>query len=356
MNYDQYLRVTDLLRLQHPKSREMGRDAHDEMLFIIVHQVYELWFKQILTEIDSVLELFANERIDERWMEAIHARLVRVTEIQKLLVDQIKVLETMTPLDFLDFRDLLIPASGFQSFQFRLFEMKLGLKRFDRLKFNQSEFDEALRPEQMESVRLSEKQPTLFEQVERWLARTPFLDIKGFDFWKTYQDTVVTTLEQDLKRINDSNQLSPEFKARNTQILETSLANFRTLFDENAFENARATGLWRLSYRAVHAALLIQLYRDQPVLQLPFRVLTALQDIDEWLTTWRQRHGLMAKRMLGARVGSGGSSGYQYLSETADKHRVFNDFLQLTTYFLPRSRLPELPLGVQKELGFFYSR
>ena len=84
LNYCDYLRVDELLRLQKPRSKECGRNAHDEMLFIIVHQVYELWFKQILTEIDSIMEHFAYERLDERWMGVIHSRLHRVCEIQKL--------------------------------------------------------------------------------------------------------------------------------------------------------------------------------------------------------------------------------------------------------------------------------
>jgi tryptophan 2,3-dioxygenase len=356
VNYDDYLKVEDLLKLQKPKSLEAGRDAHDEMLFIIVHQTYELWFKQILTELDSVLKLFSKEALDERWMEMIHSRLVRMAEIQKLLVDQVKVLETMTPLDFLDFRDLLIPASGFQSYQFRQIETKLGLKREDRLKFNQADYDEALKKSQSAEIKATEKDPSLFVQVERWLERTPFLEMEGFDFWQTYKTSVEKMIKSDLEAINSSNDLDAQYKARNIAMVEASLKNFRAMFDEKAYEEARKAGVWRLSYKAIHAALLIQLYRDQPVLQLPFRVLTALQDLDEWMTTWRQRHALMAKRMLGSRVGSGGSSGSSYLNEAADKHKVFSDFFQLTTFFLPRSKIPVLPKEVEKELGFYYNR
>ena len=105
----------------------------------------------------------------------------------------------------------------------------------------------------------------------------------------------------------------------------------------------------------MHAALLVQLYRDQPALQLPFRLLTALMDMDELFTTWRHRHALMAKRMLGSKVGTGGSSGYQYLKDAAEKHKVFQDFFQLTTFFVPRSKIPALPPQVERELGFFYA-
>lgn len=259
MNYDDYLQVGELLRLQKPKSKEIGRDAHDEMLFIITHQAYELWFKQILTELDSVLQLFSRERLDERWMEVIHSRLSRICEIQKLLVDQIKIMETMTPLDFLDFRDLLIPASGFQSFQFRLLEMKLGLKRGERLKYNSQDFDRSLKPEQATQVREIEKRPSLFEQVERWLERTPFLSMKGFDFWKAYQTTVEKIMHEDLETIHKNIEMGEDFRKKNIQMLEQSLQSFRLLFNEKAYEESRKQGVWRLSHKAIHAALLIQL-------------------------------------------------------------------------------------------------
>ena len=113
---------------------------------------------------------------------------------------------------------------------------------------------------------------------------------------------------------------------------------------------------FRLSAKALQAALLVQLYRDQPVLQLPFRLITSLQDMDELFTTWRYRHALMVKRMLGARVGTGGSSGFKYLHDAAEKHRVFKDLFQLTTFFIPRSQIPKLPQKMEEELGFYYNR
>jgi tryptophan 2,3-dioxygenase len=78
--------------------------------------------------------------------------------------------------------------------------------------------------------------------------------------------------------------------------------------------------------------------------------------MDEWFTTWRHRHALMAKRMLGQKVGTGGSSGYQYLRDATDQHKVFNDFFQLTTFFVPRSKLPPIPKEAEQSLGFSYSR
>jgi tryptophan 2,3-dioxygenase len=91
------------------------------------------------------------------------------------------------------------------------------------------------------------------------------------------------------------------------------------------------------------------------MLHLPFRLLMALMDIDELFTSWRSRHALMAQRMIGNKIGTGGSTGYGYLKATVDKHKVFSDLVNLSTFLIPRSSLPELPAHVRKNLGFHYS-
>ena len=120
VTYGSYLKVDELLSLQQPLS---DGPEHDEMLFIIIHQVYELWFKEMLHELDHLCErLVHNETAP-----ALHT-LKRMLTILKTLVAQIDVLETMTPLDFLSFRDRLASGSGFQSYQFRELEFAVGLK------------------------------------------------------------------------------------------------------------------------------------------------------------------------------------------------------------------------------------
>ena len=114
------------------------------MLFIIVHQAYELWFKQILWELDAVLATFRGPLVPEEEVRQAVLRLGRIVEIQRVLIQQVDVLETMTPLDFLDFRDELIPASGLQSVQFRLIENKLGMRRGDRLQLNDAPYTSRL--------------------------------------------------------------------------------------------------------------------------------------------------------------------------------------------------------------------
>src|SRR5438477_1826029 len=120
LSYNKYLRVQELIELQTCLSSPAH---HDELLFITVHQAYELWFKQILHELEAAVASMKEDRA----AEAAHA-LRRVVEIEKLLIAQIHILETMTPISFLGFRDELNPASGFQSMQFREIEFTSGLK------------------------------------------------------------------------------------------------------------------------------------------------------------------------------------------------------------------------------------
>ena len=124
------------------------------------------------------------------------------------------------------------------------------------------------------------------------------------------------------------------------------------IYDEATHAASVLRGDRRLSYRATQAALLITLYSREPILHLPARVLSALMDVDEMLTLWRHRHALMVHRMLGVKVGTGGSSGYHYLRATAERHKVFGDLLNLSTFLLPSAALPPLPDSVRDALAF----
>src|SRR5215475_4337942 len=128
--YSDYIELDTILSSQHPRSFENMEDGNDEMLFIIIHQAYELWFKQILFELDLVRNIFIQDRINENSpdMSNVVHKLKRIVKILELLNYQVSILETMTTLDFLEFRNHLLPASGFQSKQFKLIEAKLGLK------------------------------------------------------------------------------------------------------------------------------------------------------------------------------------------------------------------------------------
>lgn len=350
--YADYLGLERLLSSQKPLSRLKGKPAHDEMLFIIVHQAYELWFKQILHELDAVLADFSGAQVREDRVPAAVARLARVTEIQNLLIDQLKVLETMTPLDFLDFRDVLTPASGFQSFQFRLIELKLGLADARRVGFDQSPYYDRLKPVHRKVVLKAHESPSLFTLVERWLERTPFTRFEGFDFWRDYRKAVEKMLARDAETIRGNPSLSDAERARELAALAGTRGSFEALLDPVRFERLRAEGSWRLSHKAALSALLINLYRDRPILNAPFRLLEKLVEVDELFGVWRHRHGLMVLRMIGTKIGTGGSSGHQYLMKAAGAHRVFGDLFSLATFLIPRSALPPLPRAASRRLGF----
>lgn len=352
--YGDYLGLEQLLRAQNPRSDALGKPAHDEMLFIITHQVYELWFKQILHELNSVMMILEQDFVPDTQLCTAVARLERVIQIQKLMISQLEIIETMTPLDFLEFRDLLVPASGFQSYQFRLLENRLGMTPEQRLKYHQNHYTKSLSQAHRELLLQSENESSLFEVIERWLERTPFLRFGSFDFWQSYKQAVETMFAQDRSHIEANPSLSERELQQRLQQLQATETSFATLFEPQAHAQLQAAGQRRLSYQATQAALLILLYRERPILQMPYRLLTSISSIDEQLNAWRYRHALMVQHMIGSKQGTGGSSGFDYLIQTIAAHRIFNDLNQLTTFLIPRSALPKLPADVDTQLGFAY--
>jgi tryptophan 2,3-dioxygenase len=349
--YADYIQLDRLLGCQQMQSALHGRPAHDEMLFIIVHQAYELWFKQILWELDAVLAAFRSSPVPEEEVGRAVLHCGRIVEIQRVLIQQVDVLETMTPLDFLDFRDDLIPASGIQSVQFRLIENKLGMRRRDRLQLHDAPYTSRFREEDVARVEASEKEPSLFDLIEVWLERTPFLNFGDFDFWREYRRAVDAMLAADRASIQSNPTLTEDEKATQLAGVEATAGRFADLFEPGAGEPVAAPGR-HFSRRALQAALLINLYRDEPILHLPFRLLALLTDIERNFTTWRQRHAQMAMRMIGTRIGTGGTSGHEYLDRTAERHKVFADLSALSSFFIPRSALPRLPPDVRSRMGF----
>jgi tryptophan 2,3-dioxygenase len=355
LTYASHLRLDRLLSCQVRQSELHGRPAHDEMLFIVVHQAYELWFRQILFELDRIQEIFAGPRADDRKLGAAAAGIDRIVQIQKLLIQQLEVLETMTPLDFLDFRDLLFPASGFQSVQFRLIETRLGLRAEERINFEARPYDARLAPKERARLRAAAAQPSLSDQIERWLERTPFVSAVGYDFRRVYGRAVGRMLDQEAALARANAASSPGQIEAELGALETARDRFASILDERRHAALVEQGVWRLSWRALQAALFINLYRDEPVLQLPYRLLSGLMDIDEHLTAWRYRHSLMVQRMIGRKLGTGGSSGHDYLRQSAERHRLFADLFALSTFYIPRSRLPKLPKEVRRVMGYTYA-
>jgi tryptophan 2,3-dioxygenase len=355
--YGDYLQLPKLLDSQLPLSRKFATDVngecHDEMLFIVVHQVYELWFKQILHDLDSVLAVFTKTYIPESDLSSIIQKLERIKKIQGLLIGQFDVLETMTPMDFLEFRDLLIPASGFQSVQFREIEIKLGLHTNDRMDVDREFFMGRLNESDRAHLTQVEKSPTILKTLEGWLERLPFTTTAEFNFWGEYQKCIDGILKDDREIIeNNSAHLNEKQKHIQLENLKITRSTFDSLFDEKKHQELIDGNQRKLSQKAILNALFILLYRHESMLTLPFHLITALMDIDENFTTWRYRHALLAQRMLGTKIGTGGSSGHQYLKRAADNNRVFLDLFNLSTFLIPNSRLPKIPTEIKKKLSF----
>lgn len=333
VHYHDYLQLDRILNSQFPESDKKNIPAHDEMLFIIIHQAYELWFKQLHHEVNSIAAIMMKPAMNDNSpeLQTVVHRLNRIVTILRVLVHQIDILETMTPMDFLDFRDMLRPASGFQSWQFKELEAKLGLKFEHR--HGKEYYVSQLHKIHVDLIRKAESGRSLLSLVNDWLERMPFLkEDAGEEFWSNYRVIYAESLA-DVEKAN--------------------LEVFDSIFYDEKKTNE---GMGRLlSPAASRAALFIMLYRGYPILQLPFQLLSALLDIDEQLSSWRYRHMNMVHRMIGTRIGTGGSSGKDYLKAAADKHYIYKDIAQLSSFLIERRKLPELSKVIENKLGFVHA-
>jgi tryptophan 2,3-dioxygenase len=354
--YGDYLKINTLLDTQKPKSLEFGKEAHDEMLFIIVHQSYELWFKQILHELKFIKKQLIGKSLSDEQIAECNLKLERIHKIQNLLLSQIDVLETMTPMDFLEFRDLLIPASGFQSVQFREIEIGLGINESQRPNTKQYNFMGRLSKKDQQRLIDISKDGTVFSLVEQWLERIPYLKEGSFSFWDSYQTAVTSMLDSDKKIIEENSTLTNEQKEMQLLNLESTRKTFGAIMDSAAHDQLKKEGKKKLSHKGVQAALFILLYRNEATMLQPFRFLQNLMTLDENFTTWRYRHAQLAKRMLGTKIGTGGSSGHKYLKSTAERNQIFEDISNLTTFLLPKSERPSLPSALRDKLNYHFSR
>jgi tryptophan 2,3-dioxygenase len=248
LTYNDYLKVEDLLGLQIPQSSPAH---HDEMLFIVIHQAYELWFKLILHEMENSIVYMQSGQV----LRAHHF-MNRINQIMKLLVQQIHILETMTPAEFLQFRDKLNPASGFQSTQFREIEFLAGMK--DERYFQHFKH----RP----------------EYIERLEKRMHGVDLRAA-FYQLLRDQGFNVPAQASER-----ELSGDEELGNAVI-----------------------------------AAIRPIYQD-PSKHSPLYMLSeSLVEFDEYLGLWREHHVRVVERVIGHRRGTGGSSGVDYLRSTTVK-------------------------------------
>ena len=265
VTYGSYLKVDELLLLQQPRS--VGPE-HDELLFIVIHQVYELWFKELLHELDHVMALLTADPSTSLGTGASYRAqhtLKRILTILKVMVAQLDILETMTPLEFLSFRARLEAASGFQSDQFRQIEFVLGNKHEKAV----ARFAQGSR------ARLALEQrytaPTLWDAFLQYLSR------EGY-----------RVPDAQLRRnVTERVEPSPEIQA-----------------------------------------ILIDVYRrDTKNAELCER----LVDLDEGIQEWRYRHVKMVERTIGTKIGTGGSAGAEYLRSTVGRN-LFPDLWEIRAH------------------------
>jgi tryptophan 2,3-dioxygenase len=343
MHYSDYLQLDKILNAQQPEGDRLGEPAHDEMLFIVIHQSYELWFHQLLYETDSVIGILGQPTLNDNSpeLQTIVHRLSRCATILKVLVHQIDIMETMTPMDFLDFRDKLRPASGFQSVQFKLLEARLGLKYEHR--FGQHYYLSQLRQPEVDRIQAAEKEASLLELLNNWLERLPSV-------WSSGEGLPSLDVGKD-----GPDPFWADYRSRYQQSLadteKHNLNHFDSVFFGKPLPSTTPPSR-SLSPLACRSALFIMLYRGYPLLQLPFQVLHQLLEIDEQLSTWRYRHMSMVARVIGTRIGTGGSTGKDYLASALDRHHLFREIAALTSFLIERKRLPGLSAEMEKKLGF----
>ncbi len=336
--YKDYLQLKKILNAQELESEIAGVEAHDEMLFIITHQAYELWFKQILFELDSIIKILSSPKVNDNdpALQTVVHRGHRINTILRLLVDQINIMETMSSLDFLDFRDLLRPASGFQSIQWKELEARLGLRYQDR--HGKQYYISQLHKEDVQHVKDTEASPSLLDLLNEWLERMPYFE--NATLWD----------EADLSHIQEHPFWKEYKKAYTSGLLEIESSNAE-LFDKVLY-GVEDSSDRRLSAKASRAALFIMLYREYPLLHLPYQLLISLLETDELMATWRTRHINMVFRMIGSRVGTGNSSGRSYLKAAMDKHYIYAELAGLNGLLVSRRSRPKLPKALERKLGF----
>ena len=354
VHYNEYLGLDKILNAQKPLSSGDNNEAHEEMLFIIIHQTYELWFKQIIHEIESVMLMLGEEKIDEENVGLVVGRFDRVNKILDVLAQQLDILETMTALDFLDFRNYLSPASGFQSHQFRKIEVMLGLKIENRHHFGGCPYHNQFSEDKKKEMLSLEENASLFSLVECWLERIPFLEMKNFNFIDQYKYSVMNMLEKEISAINTSS-ISDNDKTIRVKMIDENRKYFENIFNEQNHKKSIEKGVTKLSYKATMSALLINLYREYPILHLPYKFLRQLVETDHKISLWRFRHVQMVEKMLGQKIGTGGSSGQGYLKQTVDQHRLFEDIANIATLMISREYLPELPKEIKEELSYNFT-
>ena len=283
--YGEYLKIEELLKLQTGIDGDESKLSNDELHFILVHQNFELWFKLIISELRCTRDILDTDYVEETKIpQAVH-HMGRVIETFRLMALQWKVVETLEPQDFLNFREKLGQASGFESFQMRKMEALLGEIWVDG------------KPISGKAWESFKEKRSLYDVICDWLNRTP---IQGSVPDSSSDDETVSNFVDSF--IQNHNSLSPDSNSEAQQFLKPD----------------------GKVHRGRSGLLFIESYRELPLLAWPRKLLSTLIELEEAMVLWRSSHARMVERVIGRRIGTGGSSGVDYLDMTT-KYRVFVD-------------------------------
>ena len=338
MTYGNYLQLEELLSLQSgPEGHEPAPSNH-EMHFIVVHQAFELWFKQVNRELECALNLMNVPEVDEKQIPVIVSHLERCSEIFRLLASQWKVMETLSPQDFLAFRDRLGTSSGFESWQMRTLEMLLGLKSeqriggMDPMVHNRKLHSEGkLSDSVMANMDRIDQLPSLNDVLLRWLARTPVNGVSGdLGVLRSFVDGHLSAMTEHGESVI----------AHMVKIGHGTEEVIRPRI-ESGIQGARDFLLPDGEVMPARAGLLfIESFRELPLLSWPRRLIDTMVDLEQAMLLFRSHHARMVERMIGRRMGTGGSSGVDYLDMTL-KYRIFTDLWAVRTMLVKRDALED---------------
>jgi tryptophan 2,3-dioxygenase len=355
ISYWNYIKVADLLSLQSGTAEDESDLTDDEVRFIVIHQIDELWFKLVIRELETIRNLFLLPFVPETALAKTCAAMERVSLTFDLAASHFRLMETMRTQDYLTFRDKLSPASGFQSAQMREMEILLGLQPEERISLGyEGSFMDALKGD--------EKTSSAFEQVKQrieentsvkqaiydWLYRTP---INGSSPESANDKRVVQdfldecyTCEANAKKyLIDSTAVAQALAKGDIERLrkryKTELQSSKTYLDASDIEDPTERPKM-LRLRA--AILFIESNRELPLLSWPGEIIDGMIKLEQSMAIFRQRHARMVERVIGRRVGTGGSAGVDYLDQTGLKYRVFSEIWSARTMLLAPHQAPSV--------------
>jgi len=357
VSYWDYIAVEPLLALQGGVEGDEKQVNNDELLFIVVHQIYELWFKLVLRELTQARDFFKRNPVPDHMLASSVRALRRVSVVLAQAVAHFELIETLTTRDFLAFRDRLVPASGFQSAQLREIEVLLGLDDRERIGLGTGgSYMDALKDGEKLSpaharvaARLADG-PSLREVLDEWLFRTPIdgstPGVPGDDERvQQFLGRYLASVDAEARRRLEE---AAPLQAHSTDATEKLQARYRTEVEQArvflfAEDDPGLDPDQRRRQSRIRAALVfIESYRDLPLLAWPREVVDTIVELEQRFLLFRQRHARMVERVIGRRIGTGGSSGVDYLDQTALRYRIFRNFWAVRTLLIREAALPPL--------------